>query len=479
MAHDTTTIHGADAEQPAGENENTPKVTFITVLKNGSFRNLWLGQIVSQVGDYFAFLALLVVISGLSKDLQSTTLAVSGIMIASTLPRLLFGMLAGVFVDRWDRRRTMLTSDLLRAALTLAMIPAFLDKNLLALFALTFAMSAVGTLFNPAKGALIPKLVPKEQLLSANSLSQSSQMLAVLIGPALAGTTLKLAGTGNEWVAFLVDSLSFLISATAIFFISVPPEKASDTQPSASGPEKGAVRRVWEELLVGLKTLMLNRTVGTVTAILGITMLGMGAVNVLWIIYLKTRFGLEGAELAWRLSILDIAFAAGMIMSSVITGNVLSNLAPKWFCVGSLLGIGVMLAVFGYLPDYWTIAASIVLLGAFVAPINTGVSTLIQIVVPNEQLGRVNGGVGTVIDTATLGSMSLAGVLGAMLGIPVVFLIAGVICLLMGVTAWLVLPAITLKDKPEEDDTEQRELALHPEAILDPGLSLSEIEQAS
>src|SRR6476619_3758460 len=104
------------------------KSTFRTVLKHSGFRNLWLGQIISQVGDYFAFLATLVVVSAFSNDSQATTLSVSGMLIAQALPRLLFGMLAGVFVDRWDRRRTMIMSDVLRAGLTLAMIPAFLSR---------------------------------------------------------------------------------------------------------------------------------------------------------------------------------------------------------------------------------------------------------------------------------------------------------------------------------------------------------------
>src|SRR6476646_10884345 len=82
------------------------RVTFLTILGNRNFRNLWVGQVISQMGDYFAFLAIMVVVGSFSDDMSVTTAQVSGVMIASTLPRLLFGMLAGVFVDRWDRRLT-------------------------------------------------------------------------------------------------------------------------------------------------------------------------------------------------------------------------------------------------------------------------------------------------------------------------------------------------------------------------------------
>src|SRR5690349_3521864 len=109
-----------EAEQGAAQG-SVERVNFLTILKNRNFRNLWLGQVVSQMGDYFAFLAILVVVGGFSRDVRETTQQVSGVMIATTIPRLLFGVLAGVFVDRWDRRLTMLASDLIRPAITLAM----------------------------------------------------------------------------------------------------------------------------------------------------------------------------------------------------------------------------------------------------------------------------------------------------------------------------------------------------------------------
>lgn len=469
MARQTTVAMG----------EATERVTFLTILKNRNFRSLWLGQIISQIGDYFAFLAMLVVVSGFSNDEQGTTLAVSGMMLAFTLPRLLFGLLAGVFVDRWDRRRTMLVSDVLRAALTLAMIPAFMEKNLLAVYALAFIMASVSTLFDPAKNALIPSLVPKEQLLSANSLSQTSMMLAVLVGPAIAGATLKLVGPGNEWVAFVVDSLSFVVSAFSIWLISVPRDRAGAHVEGGleANAQSSSARQVWSELLVGLKLLVLNRTISLITSIAGITMLGVGAVNVLWIVYLKDHFGFESSELAWRLSLCDIAFALGMIGVSMIVGNFLSHVAPKWFIAVSLLGVGMSLIGLMLLNDYWLFLAGNAVLGAFIAPIETGIGTLVQIAVPNEQLGRANGGISTVSNTASAASMGLAGALGAALGIPLVFVISGLICMVMGVTAWALLPAISGKDKDSRETTgHSLTLSIHPENVPDPQAPLIEIE---
>src|SRR5207253_246509 len=163
-----------------------------------------------------------------------------------------------------------------------------------------------------------------------------------------------------------------------------------------------------------------------------IAMLGVGAVNVLWVVFLKVKFGLEGPELGWRLGVMDIAFAVGMMVSSIVMGNFLSHLSPKWFVVGSLVGVGLSLAAYAYLPDYWSFMACSVVLGLFVAPVNTGVTTMVQILVPNSQLGRVNGGMGAVMEAATLLSMSLAGAFGAALGIPTVFVVGGLICAASG-----------------------------------------------
>jgi MFS family permease len=457
------------------------RTTFVTVLRNSNFRNLWVGQTISQVGDYFAFLALMVVVSGFSQDTAVVTASVSGVMIAITLPRLLFGVLAGVFVDRWDRRRTMLASDLIRAALTLLMIPAFLSRNLWLMYALAFAMSAIGTLFFPARGALVPKLVKQEELTSANSLLQTSMMLGNFIGPALAGAAFTAAGRGNEWIAFVIDSASFLASAVAIWLIRMP---VNLTTPIASAPitdvagvggtppdSAGALHRVWGELVVGVKVLFFNRTMAMLAAAFAITMLGIGAVNVLWVAFLKINFGFDSVELAQRLSILDIGFFAGMVGASILVGNFLSHLAPKWFIVWGLLIAGLATSILGYLPDYWLVVLVSVVMGAFVGPINTGVSTLMQIVVPNNQLGRVGGGLGTVIDTASLASMSLAGVLGALLGVPVVFLLGGLLCMAGGVLAWATLPTLTLKDMPEEAPRAESGLPLQHELALHVGLS--------
>src|SRR3954447_16274588 len=162
---------------PPSENNKEPPVNFLTLLRNANFRKLFFGQLISQVGDYFAFLGISVMVATtMARTDAESTAAVATVMIAVGLPRLIFGLLAGVFVDRWDRRRTMLVSDLIRPALTLAMIPALMSRNVWIVCAVAFLLSVVGTFFNPAKGAIIPNMVPAEHLTAANAFIQTSAM---------------------------------------------------------------------------------------------------------------------------------------------------------------------------------------------------------------------------------------------------------------------------------------------------------------
>ena len=447
---------------PSDTNKEKP-VNFITLLRNANFRNLFLGQLISQIGDYFAFLAIFVMVATtMASTNAEATAVVSVVMISIGVPRLIFGILAGVFVDRWDRRMTMLVSDLIRPALTLGMIPALMSRNVWIVCAVAFLLSMVGTFFNPAKGAIIPNMVPAEHLTAANAFIQTSAMLGFFIGPGLAGATFALLGAGNTWVAFVIDALSFLVSALAIWRIKMPKEAtqaarrtAEDLRAASSGSSLG---RVWNELKVGLKALLLDRTISILALVFGITMLGIGALNVVWVVFLKSAYGYGATELGWRFAVVDVAFFAGMVVASVGIGNFMSKLAPKLFIVWGLILTGVLMAPIGFAPDYWLVVVAWLFVGLAVAPIETGVTTLMQIVVPNSQLGRVGGGIGTVSETANITSIALAGALGALLGIPIVIALAGLMCVLAGILAQFGLPGITLKDKANEEQNTSDEV---------------------
>jgi MFS family permease len=235
----------------------------------------------------------------------------------------------------------------------------------------------------------------------------------------------------------VVDAITFAVSAVFIRRIAVAAGDAPVAGPTRRLP---GPRQIGRDLLAGLRMLVLNRTVFTLALTGGVTMLGLGAANVLWLVYLKTTFGFEESELALRVGFLGLALAGGMIVSSIVVGNWLAAVAPKWLVVAGLVGAGLGLIAFGQLTDYGLLLAATAGLGLFVVPVNAAVSTLLQTGVPNEQLGKVFGGFNTITDAATISSISLAGALSATVGVPMVFLLSGLLCLGMSLFTWGMLP---------------------------------------
>ncbi|HJZ49194.1 MAG TPA: MFS transporter, partial [Roseiflexaceae bacterium] len=133
----------------------------LAVLRQRNFALLWTGGLISLLGDWLLFIALPFYIY----DLTGSALATGAMFIAETLPILLFGSLGGVFADRWDRKRTMIVADLLRAVLLLLLLAVRSPDWLWAIYLVVFVQSSIGQFFNPAKGALIPQLVDEQQLM--------------------------------------------------------------------------------------------------------------------------------------------------------------------------------------------------------------------------------------------------------------------------------------------------------------------------
>jgi MFS family permease len=256
---------------------NTKRASFADVLRNRNFLALWLGQIISQVGDSFTYLALLITVNRLT----GSTVAMGLMMISLTLPQLVFSFLAGVVVDRVDRKHVMILSDLLRGLLVLAFLTVHSAEQVHVFYLVGFLLSSVSVFFAPAKAAMIPRIVEAEdKLLSANALSQTVRVVALLVGPALAGFLIGLAGTA---VAFIVDSLSYFVSAIAIVTISTSGQTTDEERVSPS-----MFRR---RLVEGVSYTLHNNTVLGIIVTVLVALLGVGAVEVLFVPYLQGEFG--------------------------------------------------------------------------------------------------------------------------------------------------------------------------------------------
>ena len=390
--------------------------TFYSVLRHADFRRLWSGQVISNIGDSFTMMAQLV----LDNRLTGSTLALAGMAIALALPQLIFGLLAGVFVDRLDRRKLMIVSDLLRAALVLPMALVTRADQVWIFYVCGFGMASVSTLFEPAKGALLPHLVPESDLLRTNALSQTTRMVALLVGPMLAGLVLE---TTTPALAFILDATSFAVSALVIWRIRI---RVAPSVRAAVDAANAGLRGVLAEAGEGLRAVFGTRTIGTLAGVFAVAMLGLGAINVLAIAFLSRNFGVGPGSLGLLMAVQ----AVGMIIGSIAAGQWLGQAQPGRVLGGSLAVLGGGIVALAFAPTYAVVLALMRVIGLADGPLNAVAATLIQTAVPDAQRGRVGAGINTVINSANLLSMSLAGLAGDALGVSNVFILGGAITLL-------------------------------------------------
>jgi len=183
---------------------------------NRNFRLLWLGQVVSQLGDWFDTIALYTLLSKLTTD---SGRAIGLLLVARFLPSFIVGTLSGTVVDRFSRRAIMIVSDLMRALVVLGFLFVRRPDQVWIVYVLTVLQLVFSTFFEPAKTAVIPSIVAGRELLAANAIASATWSVMLTLGAALGGFVTGWFGTD---VAFIVDSLTYLVSAWLITSVHFP-----------------------------------------------------------------------------------------------------------------------------------------------------------------------------------------------------------------------------------------------------------------
>ena len=196
--------------------ETTAPAGYLELLRgNRSFRQVWLGQVVSQMGDWFDTIALYTIIL----NLTGSGRAVGLLLVARFVPSFLVGSLSGVVADRFNRRSIMIISDLLRAVVVLGFLFVRRADQLWIIYFLTVLQLALSTFFEPAKTAIIPSIVADRELVAANAISSVTWSAMLTIGAAIGGVVTGWFGTD---VAFILDAMTYLLSAALIASVRIP-----------------------------------------------------------------------------------------------------------------------------------------------------------------------------------------------------------------------------------------------------------------
>ncbi|HYP54641.1 MAG TPA: MFS transporter [Pyrinomonadaceae bacterium] len=205
------------ASERQGSGEAVAPVGYLELLRrNRDFRLLWLGQVVSQLGDWFNIIALYTLV----QELTGSGRAVALVLVARFLPSVVAGPLAGVVADRFNRRRVMIVSDILRAFVVLGFLFVRRPDQLWLVYALTVAQLALSTFFEPARSAAVPSVVTgRGELVTANAISSVTWSVMLTLGAAVGG---EITGRFGTDAAFVIDSATYLLSAALISRLRLP-----------------------------------------------------------------------------------------------------------------------------------------------------------------------------------------------------------------------------------------------------------------
>ncbi len=386
-----------------------------SLLHIRDYRYLWTAQVLSDFGDNLTFLTLLILI----QRLTGSTVAIAGLLIAIALPTLVFGTLSGVYVDRIDRKKAMMVSDVLRGVVVLCFLFVRSADLVPVIYLIAFVQASIGTVDNPARSAFLPAVVGTEKLLAANSVSQTSRIVFNLLGTGAAGILAATFDTLGP--AFVIDSATFFAS-----FLLVARIKTSGV------PDKAGDSRVWVEMKEGFTVMTSSRPLRAVLASLSVTMLGLGAVNVLFVPFLIDDLAVSEAFLG----AIEASQVAGLIISGTLVAVLATRLRPSNLVSLGLVGVGIFVAAISAAGTVWHVMVMLFFVGLSVGPVQAGANTLSQTLIEDSMRGRVGGALNTLISAANITSMGLAGVAAAAIGTRNVFLAAGILVLMSGLIAY-------------------------------------------
>lgn len=393
-------------------------------LWNRNFVLLWQGQMISQLGNQAFAIAMMF---WLMRATGSASL-MGGIMFAAMMPGVFFGPFGGTFADRHSRIRIVVVSDLLSGAAVLALAFALFDPRVDALepmavrfviglmFGVAFLLGILRSFFQPAIGAAIPDLVPKEKIPGANSLNQFAVQASSLVGQALGGLLYQVLGAA---VLYAIDGVSFLYAGICAAFIRAPMRQAP-RKPTTDRP----FRQFMGETREGFRYLWQNAGIRDFTMIASLVNFLGSPIMVLFPFYVELYL----KEDARWYGFLVAAIGAGSIAGFVMAGTVrLTGESRRWAIFSAMLLAPFCFGILGFIRNPYAALVVVFLGGAALGIINVYLMSMIQLATPDEVRGRVLG----LLVWLAAGLMPLGMLLGGFVGdltgknVPLIFGVCG------------------------------------------------------
>lgn len=377
-----------------------PQLTMRQALAIPAFRKLWLATLVSIFGD---FLALYAIFSEMTFRMHASARAITLVTVFFLLPLAFVGPVAGVFVDRWHPRRTMVTSDIARAVLVLGLVFARAPWHIYVVF---LALSTFSSFFTPARSVTLPQIVPLNGLMSANALFQQTVQILQMGSPVLAGA---LAGWAGPSSCYYLDSASFVFSGLVIATIAIPARP-----PHANREVKPVVR----DLLSGVRFIFGHPVIGFVILSIAAGTFAISAFGSLIAVYVRDVLHAT----TYLFGALGSTIGAGMLAGGLVVTPLARRIQQK----AHLITAGILLCGASIAAIAWAANSVAALAGCFAIGIGASLltiaaMTLMQGQVPAEMRGRVSSSSMSLISISQGIALLFAGDLASRLGIAAVF----------------------------------------------------------
>lgn len=424
---------GAGASPPLPVGARLRGHAYVRLALDARFVAFWLAQMISLFGDRLHQVALGVLVYTITDSPLLTGL----VFLAATLPNIFLGPIAGTFVDRWEHKRVLIASDLIRAALVL-LIPFAAMTNIALVYPLVFAITTVSLFFRPAKVAMVPRLVARDDLLAANSATWTADTLADIAGFPIAGLFVAFLGTqGSDLtLAFVADSATYVLSALLLVGIHISP-LVREAVPRVGS----AVRAFAAELAEGWRFLRGKPALIQNTLISTLAQMSVGVTLALTVVY--ARDALDGRFIPYpqNYAAIETAIGIGNLVGGMAVGALGARLRKGWLVVGGFIAMGLATILFGLTGNVLVALAAAALIGianlVFIIP----TQTIFIEITPIELMGRVVAFRGSLVFGAMTLAMAVAGILAETVPAGMVIAGFGVLTVLGGLIGAL-LPAV-------------------------------------
>ena len=387
----------------------TAQLTTREVLRIGVVRRLWFALIISTFGD---FLALFAVLSVVSFKMHAAAAQVTWVQIASLIPIVLIGPLAGVFVDRWPLKPTLVSSDVIRAGLTLLLL---LATQLWHFYLILAVISIVSSFFGPAQQCTLRTSVPPEGIMATGAVMQQAIFVVRVISPAVAGLLVASFGAVS---CYLIDGASFLASAVLIASIVIG-SKAADSQEIEEDTRSG-IRKVWFDMRVGFNFILHHRAIFFVVLALAAAIFTLGCFAPLIAIYV--RESLHGSVRLFGIT--SSMIGVGILGGFFSVQQLAKTQSNKTLVFSGLGGIALGLLILSVITNVAVTLVVTFTIGFAVAAILLPAQALMLQETPEDLMGRVSStGMSIVFGAQVLGLL-LSGFLTKLMSVQRMFSLA-------------------------------------------------------